>query len=133
MNLLYRLLLAALLVVLLPAASTSTAEAEKRLQVAINDVVAVADRSPSSSALAGSLRPVLEKYISFNAMTRRAIGPGWRQFTDDQQKKATQLFTTLAHPHLQQKADSRRVSGDQIQDRVNSRTWPRRDPYHPEL
>ncbi len=95
MNLLYRLLLAALIVVLLPAASTSTAEAEKRLQVAINDVVAVADRSPNSSALAGSLRPVLEKYISFSAMTRRAIGPGWRQFTDDQQKKATQLFTSL--------------------------------------
>jgi phospholipid transport system substrate-binding protein len=37
----------------------------------------------------------LEKYISFNAMTRRAVGPGWRQFTDDQQKRATQLFTTL--------------------------------------
>ena len=94
MNLPYRLLLAALLVVLLPAASPSTSEAEKRLQVAINDVVAIADRS-SSSTLAGNLRPVLEKYISFNAMTRRAVGPGWRQFTDDQQKKAAQLFTTL--------------------------------------
>ena len=94
MNLLYRLLLAALLVVLLPAASTSTSEAEKRLQVAINDVVAIADRS-SSSTLAGNLRPVLEKYISFSAMTRRAVGPGWRQFTDDQQQKAAQLFTTL--------------------------------------
>jgi phospholipid transport system substrate-binding protein len=93
-NLPYRLLLAALLVVLLPAASPSTSEAEKRLQVAINDVVAIADRS-SSSTLAGNLRPVLEKYISFNAMTRRAVGPGWRQFTDDQQKKAAQLFTTL--------------------------------------
>jgi phospholipid transport system substrate-binding protein len=93
-NLPYRLLLAALLVVLLPAASPSTSEAEKRLQVAINDVVAVADRS-SSSTLAGNLRPVLEKYISFNAMTRRAVGPGWRQFTDDQQQKAAQLFTTL--------------------------------------
>jgi phospholipid transport system substrate-binding protein len=93
-NLPYRLLLAALLVVLLPAASPSTSEAEKRLQVAINDVVAIADRS-SSSTLAGNLRPVLEKYISFNAMTRRAVGPGWRQFTDDQQQKAAQLFTTL--------------------------------------
>ena len=133
MNLLYRLLLAALLVVLLPAASTSTSEAEKRLQVAINDVVAVADRSPNSSALAGSLRPVLEKYISFSAMTRRAIGPGWRQFTDDQQKKATQLFTSLLIRTYSKKLTPRRISGDQIQDRVKSRTWPRRDPYHPEL
>ena len=45
--------------------------------------------------MTGSLRPVLQKYISFDAMTRRAVGPGWRQFTEDQQKKATQLFTTL--------------------------------------
>jgi phospholipid transport system substrate-binding protein len=94
-NLAYRLLVAVVIVVLLPAASTSTSEAEKRLQVAISDVVAVADRSPNSSSLAGSLRPVLEKYISCNAMTRRAIGPGWRQFSADQQSKATQLFTTL--------------------------------------
>ena len=28
-------------------------------------------------------------------MTRRAIGPGWRQFTPDQQKEAIRLFTTL--------------------------------------
>jgi len=71
------------------------AEAEKRLQIAVNEVLTVADRAPSGSALTGSLRPVLQKYISFDAMTRRAVGPGWRQFTEDQQKKATQLFTTL--------------------------------------
>jgi phospholipid transport system substrate-binding protein len=28
-------------------------------------------------------------------MTRRAVGPGWRQFTPAQQAKATGLFTTL--------------------------------------
>lgn len=73
----------------------ATEEAEKRLQAAVNDVLAVAERASSKAALPGSLRPVLVKYISFEAMTRRAVGPGWRQFNDDQKNKATQLFTTL--------------------------------------
>jgi phospholipid transport system substrate-binding protein len=76
-------------------AAASTAEAEKRLQSAVNEVLRVADRAPTNNALAESLQPVLLKYMSFDAMTRRAIGPGWRQFTPDQQRKATQLFTTL--------------------------------------
>ena len=39
--------------------------------------------------------PVLDKHISFPVMTRRAVGPGWRQFTPDQQKKAIALFSQL--------------------------------------
>ncbi len=89
------LLLLAPLILLSGTASASTAEAEKRLQSAVNEVLRVADRAPSNSALTESLQPVLLKYMSFEAMTRRAIGPGWRQFTPDQQQKATQLFTTL--------------------------------------
>jgi phospholipid transport system substrate-binding protein len=38
---------------------------------------------------------VLQKHLSFEAMTRRAVGPGWRQFSRDQQQQATRLFTTL--------------------------------------
>jgi phospholipid transport system substrate-binding protein len=76
-------------------AVASTAEAEKRLHSAVNDVIRVADHAPTNNALAESLHPVLVKYMSFDAMTRRAIGPGWRQFTPDQQRKATQLFTAL--------------------------------------
>lgn len=89
------LLLFAALILLRGTAFGSTAEAEKRLQVAVNDVLNVADRARTNSALAESLQPVLAKYMSFDAMTRRAIGPGWRQFTPDQQRKVTQLFTTL--------------------------------------
>jgi phospholipid transport system substrate-binding protein len=89
------ILLLAPLILLHSAASASTAEAEKRLQVAVNEVLGAADRASNVTALAGSLRPVLQKYISFDAMTRRAVGPGWREFTEDQQDKATELFTTL--------------------------------------
>jgi len=89
------LLIPALMLLLGGTLCASTAEAEKRLQTAVNEVLAIAEKSANPSALAESLRPVLQKYLSFSAMTRRAVGPGWRQFTDDQQKKATQYFTTL--------------------------------------
>lgn len=85
----------AFLILLSRMAFASTDEAEMRLQSAINEVLKIANRSPNNSVLAESLQPVLLKYMSFDVMTRRAIGPGWRQFSPDQQRKATQLFTTL--------------------------------------
>ena len=88
-------LTAVAMILLQGSAFASTAEAEKRLQVAVNEVLTSADHASSASALAASLRPILEKHISFDAMTRRAVGPGWREFTPEQQKKATDLFTTL--------------------------------------
>ena len=41
------------------------------------------------------VRPVLEKNFSFDVITRRAVGPGWRQFSPAQQQRATALFTEL--------------------------------------
>jgi len=76
-------------------AFASTAEAEKRLQSAVTDVLAIATTAPDRAALQTSLRPVLKKHLSFEAMTRRAVGPGWRQFTPPQQEEAVRLFTTL--------------------------------------
>ncbi len=90
-----RLLILAALTLLHGTASASTAEAEKRLQNAVSEVLAVADASSGNNAMVESLRPILQKHMSFDAMTRRAVGPGWRQFTDDQQKSAIRLFTTL--------------------------------------
>lgn len=76
-------------------AFASTAEAEKRLHSAVSDVLEIATAAPDRAALQTSLRPVLKKYLSFEAMTRRAVGPGWRQFTPAQQEEAVRLFTTL--------------------------------------
>lgn len=109
---------------LLPrVASAATEEAEKHLHAAVDDVLSVADKASSNSALAISLRPILLKYISFDAMTRRAVGPGWKQFTADQQKQAIQLFTTLVirtysskftpgeHPEIKFKAANEPAAG----------------------
>jgi phospholipid transport system substrate-binding protein len=76
-------------------AFASTVEAEKRLQNAVNETLATAKASKDNKSMAVKLRPVLEKHINFETMTRRAVGPGWRQFTPAQQAKATDLFTVL--------------------------------------
>jgi len=86
-------LLASLFIV--QGAFAGTEQAESRLKSAVDQVLAIADKAKSTKSLASDLRPVLVKSVSFDAMTRRAVGPGWRQFTDAQKKKATDLFTTL--------------------------------------
>lgn len=73
----------------------SSADAENFLKKAVNEIVDVAKTSPNTEALAKSVSPILVKIISFDAMTRRAVGPGWRQFTAEQQKEAIGLFSTL--------------------------------------
>ena len=73
----------------------STEEAENRLKASVDKVVAVAKSAPDRKALIVGVKPVLENILSFDAMTRRAVGPGWRQFTPEQQKEAIRLFTTL--------------------------------------
>jgi len=73
----------------------STAQAEKRLREAVDQVLSIAVRASTTTQLASQLEPVLPKYISFGAMTRRSVGPGWRQFTPAQRSQATELFTKL--------------------------------------
>lgn len=77
------------------ALGASTTAAEDRLKSAVKEVLALAADASSPSDLARDLRPLLLKNISFDAMTRRAVGPGWRQFTNPQQEKAIALFTSL--------------------------------------
>ena len=77
------------------AAPASAEEAQLRLHAAIDEVLAIADKAPNKKVLMERLEPVLEKNISFGTMTRRAVGPGWRDFKPEQQKSAVALFTKL--------------------------------------
>lgn len=86
-------LLAAL--ALLPGIARAQSAAEQRLRRALDETIAIAEKAPSNAVLLKNVRPVVERNMSFSAMTRRAIGPGWRQFTPEQQKKAIALFTEL--------------------------------------
>lgn len=76
-------------------ASTSNEAAENRLKASVDQVVTIAKNSRTRDALISAVKPVLEKILNFEVMTRRAIGPGWKQFTPGQQQEATRLFTTL--------------------------------------
>jgi phospholipid transport system substrate-binding protein len=61
----------------------------------MDEVLAVAKTSKGGLPMADELQPILEKRVCFESMTRRAVGPGWRQFTPAQQQEATRLFTKL--------------------------------------
>jgi phospholipid transport system substrate-binding protein len=90
------LLLSSLLFVMLSGLSRATDNpAEASLKASVNEVVTVVKASSNRVALISSIKPVIEKILNFNIMTRRSIGPGWKQLTPAQQKEATKLFTTL--------------------------------------
>jgi phospholipid transport system substrate-binding protein len=71
------------------------ADAETTLRQGMDEVLAVAKTSKGGLPMADELQPILEKRVCFESMTRRAVGPGWRQFTPAQQQEATRLFTKL--------------------------------------
>jgi len=78
------------------AAVEPAIEAHEMLKSAVDEVLAIAyDGQAAATPLAQRVRPALEKYFNFQAITRRAVGPGWRQFTPEQQARATSLFTDL--------------------------------------
>ena len=73
----------------------SNEDAETALRAAVDQVLTVAQKAKSGSSMADQITPVLLRYVCFELMTRRAVGPGWRQFTPDQKAEATKLFTKL--------------------------------------
>ncbi len=90
-----RLIALALAAVLAGTLHASTADAEARLRTAVNEVLVAAQRSTTSRELPDRIGPILLRNISFETMTRRAVGPGWRGFTDDQKRQAIKLFGSL--------------------------------------
>jgi phospholipid transport system substrate-binding protein len=91
----YFLLLLAFLTLVMKAPCAANDDAENQLKQWVNQVTAITSSSKERESLRNNVRPILEHIINFQSMTRRAIGPGWRQFTPDQQKEAIRLFTTL--------------------------------------
>ena len=88
-------LLACLFSLMAGSVMASNEAAESRLKSSVDQVVAITKASKDRPSLIAKVQPVLEKILDFQIMTRRAVGPGWQQFTPQQQKEATSLFTTL--------------------------------------
>ena len=77
------------------ATGVAAADAEATLREGMDEVLAVTEKSQGGRKMADDLEPILVRRICFESMTRRAVGPGWRQFTPAQQQEATKLFTKL--------------------------------------
>jgi phospholipid transport system substrate-binding protein len=88
------------LILLLPLLAVTTTrasddQAETRLKAAVDEVVGIAKSAKDRTSLINEEKAPLEKILNFQIMTRRAVGPGWRQFTPEQQSEAVKLFTSL--------------------------------------
>jgi phospholipid transport system substrate-binding protein len=92
-------ILQALAITLLPLGqpSTSAATPDETLQTGFQQLLEATKRASSSSPaeLAKSARPVLERYIDFASLTRRAFGLGWKDLSPAEQKEAQQLFSEV--------------------------------------
>ena len=88
-------LLACIFPVLTGLAHASNEAAENRLKASVDQVVTIAKNSKTRDDLITAVKPVLEGILNFEVLTRRSIGPGWKQFTPDQQKEAVKLYTIL--------------------------------------
>lgn len=90
---------AAIVAALLTGASAVAAPAtdpQSFLRGAVDEVLAVVYApGPGSQPLSVRVRPLLEKHFTAEGITRRAVGPGWRQFTPAQQKRTVELFFDL--------------------------------------
>lgn len=79
--------------VLLGAGPLQADTPEVILRRGVDEVMAVVyDPAPSEAPLSVRVKPVLEKYFDFAGITRRAVGPSWRQLSAQQQKQAIALF-----------------------------------------
>jgi phospholipid transport system substrate-binding protein len=77
-------------------AASQSADPLQVLRGAVDEVLGIVySGKTQTQPFSVLVRPVLEKNFSFDVITRRAVGPGWRQFTPEQQKKTTSLFTEL--------------------------------------
>jgi len=77
-----------------PAAAAE--EAEALLKRSINEVLTIVyDQPATDTPLSVRVRPTLERSFDFEATTRSAVGPGWRQFTAEQKTRTIQLFSDL--------------------------------------
>lgn len=80
----------------LRAATDATPAAMLRSAVAEIVTIAYPESGPSSpDSVTGQVRPILDRTMDFESIARRAIGPGWRQFTSAERTRAVELFTAL--------------------------------------
>jgi phospholipid transport system substrate-binding protein len=89
----------ALVMVLFGAGQITTAasadDAAALLRSSVEEILSIAYSGRSTETLPERVRPALEKCFAFDLVTRQAMGPGWRQFSANDQQRVTDLFSRL--------------------------------------
>lgn len=68
------------------------------LQSAVLEILVIAypEGGPAApDSVVAQVRPILDRTMDFESITRRAIGPGWRQLEDAERTRAVELFSAL--------------------------------------
>jgi len=70
---------------------------DETLQTGFQQLLEATKQASSSPPAepAKSARPVLERYIDFTSLTRRAFGLGWKDLSPSEQREAQQLFSEV--------------------------------------
>lgn len=91
-----------------PALRADTADEAKTALIAGIDEVsaAIRDRPPQNDLIA-LLDTLVDKHFAFTTTTRLSVGPAWRDFSPEQQKRITELFS-----HLVIRTYADRISGE---------------------
>lgn len=78
------------------AASADETEVLAVLKGGVDEVFGIVyGPNETGELLSVRLRPVLEKYFDFSGITRRAVGPRWREFSSEQQSAVLSLFSDV--------------------------------------
>lgn len=109
-----RVLLVALLLLgvsLVSANSASAAsQARQELEKTINQVLAELQKpelkqAATRNAVLGRVERIIERLFSFEELSSRTVGPSWRTFSPDQQRRFINAFTTLLRENYLEKLD----------------------------
>jgi phospholipid transport system substrate-binding protein len=65
------------------------------LRSSVDEILSIAYSGRSTGTLPERVRPALDKCCAFDLITREAMGPGWRQFSANDQRRVTDLFSQL--------------------------------------
>lgn len=87
--------------------AAATDDAKAALAAGIDEVAAAIRDRPKQDDLIALLDTLVDKHFAFATTTRLAVGPAWRDFTPEEQARATELFSRLV---IRTYAD--RVAGD---------------------
>jgi len=81
-----------LLFAAVPLSYASGDDPATMLRGSVDEVLSIAYSGHENQTLPVRVRPALEKCFAFDLVTRQAMGPGWRQFSATDQKRAIDLL-----------------------------------------